>query len=252
MRITTVTIETLNASAASIPVSFRPPRSCTPRDIAISYVNTVTNHIPSTSLSSTEQATPAAPFSLRRTRGERPIVQFRRSSCSLRVCARSIKVLFYKVLKIIIFWSCGRLKIAGTTLIVRLSCVIFLILRGREYICRINSASKYIYFLWIPVFTEEFQRFALGVNRYRKEGSQKEEEVWVCAPCVHCGLPCANFSKFIRHAVNAKSGPNSTIFVDVIQPLLPRQRPHKFIELPGSRRFDVYLHCARSVTRIDD
>lgn len=43
--------KTLNASAASVPVSLRPPRSCTPRDIAISYVNTVTNHIPSTSLS---------------------------------------------------------------------------------------------------------------------------------------------------------------------------------------------------------
>lgn len=44
--------------------------------------------------------------------------------------------------------------------------------------------------------------------------TRKREEVWVCAPCVHCGLPCANFSKFIRHAVNAKSGPNSTICID--------------------------------------
>lgn len=40
----------------------------------------------------------------------------------------------------------------------------------------------------------------------------KKTNAWVCAPCVHCGLPCANFSKFIRHAVNAKSGPNSANF----------------------------------------
>lgn len=59
------------------------------------------------------------------------------------------------------------------------------------------------------------QRLLVPDTQYPKSGRiGTREEVWVCAPCVHCGLPCANFSKFIRHAVNAKSGPNSTICND--------------------------------------
>lgn len=57
-----------------------------------------------------------------------------------------------------------------------------------------------------------------------RQDRETREEVWVCAPCVHCGLPCANFSKFIRHAVNAKSGPNSTICIDSRTPSVNSSR----------------------------
>lgn len=73
----------------------------------------------------------------------------------------------------------------------------------RQTICGASSR-----FQWGSPRTSE----AFEEGRLRGRGWRMwEGKPWVCAPCVHCGLPCANFSKFIRHAVNAKSGPNSTI-----------------------------------------